>query len=96
MSFLLDPWREKAPTGQDLNMLQGDCQLIVVAGRSCKLFRLLPIVPQLMVNSDTTASTLTSLLYELVKSPTEASIYGTKSALISQLEAPYQISHCSI
>ena len=45
MSFLLDPWRDKEPTGQDLNMLQGDCQLIVVAGRSFNLFRLLPTVP---------------------------------------------------
>ena len=74
MSFLLDPWSDKEPTGQDLNMLQGDCQLIVVAGRSSKMFRLLPIVPRLIIISDTTASTLTSLFYELVKSPTETSI----------------------
>ena len=37
MSFLLEPWKEKSPVGSDLNMLQGDSQLIVVAGRSLDL-----------------------------------------------------------
>ena len=33
MAALLDPWKEKVPTGRDLLMLQGDAQLIIVAGR---------------------------------------------------------------
>ena len=33
MSVLLVPWKDKKPTGSDLKMLQGDCQLIIVAGR---------------------------------------------------------------
>ncbi|KAI9874353.1 MAG: hypothetical protein M1830_009845 [Pleopsidium flavum] len=32
MSALLDPWKNNNPTGTDLAMLQGDAQLIVVAG----------------------------------------------------------------
>ena len=41
MFFLLDPWKDEKPTGSDLNMLQGDSQLIVVAGRLLNLFRLI-------------------------------------------------------
>ena len=37
MSTLLDPWKSKIPTGRDLLMLQGDAQLIIVAGRSVLL-----------------------------------------------------------
>ena len=33
MSFLLAPLGEKKPTSADINMLEGDSQLIVVAGR---------------------------------------------------------------
>ena len=33
-SFLIEPWQHKKPVGYDLNMLQGDSQLIIVAGRS--------------------------------------------------------------
>lgn len=33
-SFLLEPWQHKRPLDHDLKMLQGDTQLIVVAGRS--------------------------------------------------------------
>ncbi|TVY81920.1 Tryprostatin B 6-hydroxylase [Lachnellula suecica] len=32
MSSLLEPWKDKKPTGFDLKMLQGDSQLIIVAG----------------------------------------------------------------
>ena len=53
MSYLLeDAWKDdKEVTKSDLRMLQGDAQLIIVAG------------------SDTTASTLTSIFYELVRLP---------------------------
>jgi hypothetical protein len=33
MTALLEPWKEKAPTESEEKMLQGDSQLIIVAGR---------------------------------------------------------------
>ncbi|KAF7513029.1 hypothetical protein GJ744_011295 [Endocarpon pusillum] len=51
MSALLAPWKDKRPEGGDLEILQGDSQLIVVAG------------------SDTTAATLTTVMYELARRP---------------------------
>ena len=33
-SFLIEPFKDEKPKGFDLNMLQGDSQLIIVAGRS--------------------------------------------------------------
>jgi len=37
MSALLEPWKGTKPTEDDLRMLRGDSQLIVVAGRSLSL-----------------------------------------------------------
>ncbi|EUC44426.1 hypothetical protein COCMIDRAFT_98257 [Bipolaris oryzae ATCC 44560] len=48
---LLKPYNGSKPSGAELKVLQGDTQLIVVAG------------------SDTTATTLASLFYELVQNP---------------------------
>ena len=69
MSFLLEPWKDKTPTGSDLNILQGDSQLIIVAGRSLVLNFSIFIWHRLTDTSDTTASTLASIFYELVKNP---------------------------
>ena len=33
ISVLLEPWREKKPTGLEMDLLEGDAQLIVAAGR---------------------------------------------------------------
>ena len=33
ISVLLEPWREKKPTGLEMELLEGDAQLIVAAGR---------------------------------------------------------------
>ncbi|KAL8787405.1 MAG: hypothetical protein Q9195_007780 [Heterodermia aff. obscurata] len=67
MSFLLAPLEDKKPTSAELHMLEGDSQLIVVAG------------------SDTTASTLISILYSLAKSPSLFSILRDEiSTLASQ------------
>ena len=74
MSFLLEPWKEKRPVGSDLNMLQGDSQLIVVAGRSLDFPPPVLCNPFLLTKrSDTTASALTSTLYELAKLPSKVS-----------------------
>jgi hypothetical protein len=40
MAALLDPWKDSRPTGADLNMLQGDAQLVIVAGRSVRRYNL--------------------------------------------------------
>ena len=69
ISFLLDPWKDEKPTGSDLDMLQGDTQLIVVAGRLLNLFRLVSILRLLIDSSDTTSSALTSIFYELANLP---------------------------
>jgi hypothetical protein len=33
MATLLEPFQEKAPTGDELRMLQGDSRIVVIAGR---------------------------------------------------------------
>ena len=50
-------------------MLQGDSQLIVVAGRSLNLCHFSSTPNSLIDDSDTTASTLTSIFYELANLP---------------------------
>ena len=66
MSFLLEPWKNKRPIGSDLNYLEGDSQLIIVAGRSLIPDLTNSICHWLIDLSDTTASTLASTFYELV------------------------------
>ncbi|KAF4628189.1 hypothetical protein G7Y89_g9962 [Cudoniella acicularis] len=55
MSTLLDPYKGQQPPKEDMQMLRGDSQLIVVAG------------------SDTTAVTLTYIIYELLRHPNHIS-----------------------
>lgn len=38
MSFLLDPWVDRTLSSSDMNMLHGDSQLIIVAGRFIRRF----------------------------------------------------------
>ena len=66
MSFLLEPWkRKKRLFGSNLNILQGDNQLIVVARMSLNFPIYLFFVTFVLTDhSDTTASALTSTLYE--------------------------------
>lgn len=74
MSSLLEPHKDMKPTADELNMLRGDSQLIVVAGRSVdsasskQYFSRNP-TPLTCFCSDTTASTFASILYELVRNP---------------------------
>jgi len=68
MSTLLKPWQDEKPSGYDLRMLQGDSQLIVVAGRYCFFFSWLSSSAQVEY-SDSTSTTLTNALYELVQRP---------------------------
>ena len=72
MSALLEPYKVKKPTGSDLRMLQGDSQLVIVTGRS--VTTPLPLKGHLHFDaltnhSDTTASTLTNLFYQLERNP---------------------------
>ena len=95
LSFLLEPWKDRTPTGSDLNFLQGDNQLIVVAGRS--EFSQIPstsICHGLTSISDTTASTLASIFYELVRLPDR--IATLKDAIRGLLLSGEKLSHESL
>ncbi|TVY15568.1 Tryprostatin B 6-hydroxylase [Lachnellula arida] len=50
MSSLLEPWKNQRPTGADLSLLQGDSQLIVVAGSDTTAATLTYIFYELLHN----------------------------------------------
>ncbi|KAA6415515.1 MAG: cytochrome P450 [Lasallia pustulata] len=52
MATLLGPWKEKTPTGTGLSDLQGDCQLIIVAGSDTTSATLTHLFYELAKNPD--------------------------------------------
>lgn len=77
MSTLLEPYKDSKPTENEMKMLRGDSQLIVVAGRSPLALFYQNSDFSLEVcrktdttfHSDTTATSLTHILYELARNP---------------------------
>ena len=109
MATLLGPWKERTPTGTALSDLQGDSQLIIVAGRSVipkfqiiKIWRKTPLppLPSLVsgltgsLRSDTTSATLTHLFYELAKNPDQ--VLKLRDELASHLASGSDLSHQQI
>lgn len=78
MSTLLEPYKDSKPTENEMKMLRGDSQLIVVAGRSPLAFFFfqnsdfsLEVCRKTdtTFHSDTTATSLTHIFYELARNP---------------------------
>jgi tryprostatin B 6-hydroxylase len=77
MSALLVPLEGRTPSKQDIDLLRGDTQLIVVAGRSVVDLKRKPstMIPFSYITklrhkvSDTTSSALSCALFELAKRP---------------------------
>lgn len=85
MSTLLGPYKDTKPSENDMKMLRGDSQLIVVAGRSLSLSKYLgsiePNYTDTVLYSDTTATTLTHIFYELARNRKHIPILREEIAL---------------